>query len=237
MKKIQVLMRQCYYSPNTAIPNRKRPEWFDKSKVFENFKRTIDHDLADYKIIYDERYGPINQTFLVDEPNVEIINCGQESSSFSRTLDIATGMGLPDETIVYFLEDDYLHRPGWCKILLEAFELATDYVSLYDHLDKYTDSGYSNLVSKVMVSKSVHWRTVPSTCNTYAARLSMLKSDYAIHKHFSDASPDGVSMDHSKFCHLGNMGRRLITPMPGYSTHCDLLQSPTVEWQNYILNL
>ena len=85
-----------------------------------------------------------------------------------------------------------------------------------------------------MVSDSVHWRTVPSTCNTYAAKLGTLKADYGVHKHFSDASPDGISMDHAKFCHLGSMGRRLITPMPGYSTHCDLLHSPTIDWEKYI---
>lgn len=234
MKKIQVLMRQCYYSPNSAIPNRKRPEWFDKAKIFSNFKETINFDIADYRIIYDDKYGPISDTFLANESSVDVITCGQEASSFSKTLDIAISMGLSDDTIVYFLEDDYLHRPGWCEILLEAFELPTNYVSLYDHLDKYTNSGYTNLVSKVMVSKSVHWRTVPSTCNTYAAKLSTLKLDYSIHKHFSDTSTDGVSMDHAKFCHLGDIGRRLITPMPGYSTHCDLLQSPTIRWENYV---
>ena len=86
-----------------------------------------------------------------------------------------------------------------------------------------------------MVSETSHWRTVPSTCNTYAALLGTLKADYAIHKHFSDASPDGISMDHAKFCHLrDHLGRRLITPMPGYATHCDLLHSPTIDWEEII---
>jgi hypothetical protein len=41
-------------------------------------------------------------------------------------------------------------------------------------------------------------------------------------------------MDHAKFVELGRHGRRLITPMPGYSTHCDLLHSPTIDWEKYI---
>ena len=89
MKKIQVLMRQCFYSPNTALSNRKRPDWFDKIKVFENFKKTINPELADYKIIYDEKFGPLEDTFLKDEPNVEVINFGYEAGSFSKTVDIA----------------------------------------------------------------------------------------------------------------------------------------------------
>tara|TARA_B100001250_G_scaffold40919_1_gene32397 strand:- start:1168 stop:1419 length:252 start_codon:yes stop_codon:yes gene_type:complete len=55
-----------------------------------------------------------------------------------------------------------------------------------------------------------------------------------LHKHFSAASPDGISMDHAKFVELGRHGRRLITPMPGYSTHCDHLRSPTVDWEKYL---
>jgi hypothetical protein len=234
MKPIQVFMRHCYYSPNSALPNRHRPEWFDKVELFENFKTTINPELADYTIVYDEKFGPISDTFLKDEENVEIINFGYEAGSFSCTLDIALEKNFSDDTIIYFLEDDYLHQPGWCEILLEGFTLPTHYISLYDHLDKYIDSGYDGLVSKVLVSDSVHWRTVPSTCNTYAARVGDLKEDYNIHKHYSDASPDGISMDHAKFVHLGNVGKRLITPIPGYATHCDHLQSPVIDWKKYL---
>lgn len=232
MKPIQVFLRHCYYSPNSALPNRYRPEWYDKPKIFENFKRTIDSELADYTIVYDEHYGPIEDTFLKDETNVEIVNFGNEAGSFSRTVDLALSKNYSDDTIVYFLEDDYLHLPNWCKILLEGFTLPVHYVSLYDHLDKYLD--YDDLRSKILVSDSVHWRTTPSTCNTYATQIKTLKEDYSIHKHYSDASPDGVSMDHGKFVHLGNIGKVLITSMPGYSTQCDHLQSPTINWEEHL---
>ena len=101
-------------------------------------------------------------------------------------------------------------------------------------MDKYIDSGYDDLVSKVFHTDTCHWRTVPSTCNTYAGKMGQLKQDMHIHKHFSAASPDGISMDHAKFVELGRHGRRLITPMPGYSTHCDLLHSPCIDWEKYI---
>lgn len=235
MKPIQVFMRHCFYSPNSALPNRHRPEWFDKAKLFGNFKKTINLDIADYTIVYDENFGPIQETFLKDESNVEIINFGYESGSFSKTIDLVLDKNFSDDTIVYFLEDDYLHLPNWCEILLEAFSLPIHYVSLYDHLDKYISGvGYDDLTSKIFVTDSVHWRTTPSTCNTYATKIKTLKEDYPIHKHYSDASPDGVSMDHSKFVHLGNIGKVLVTPIPGYSTHCDHLQSPTIEWNKYV---
>lgn len=230
--KIQVFLRQCFYSPNSALTNRKRPEWFDKVKIFENLKRSINPELAQLNILYDEHFGNISETFLSSEKDVRIINCGNEASSFLRTLEIVENSGFDNDTIIYFLEDDYLHQENWCEILLEAFTLPIQYVSLYDHLDKYMD--YPDLISKIFHTKSVHWRTVPSTCNTYASKMGQLKEDMHIHKHYSAASPDGISMDHAKFVHLGNIGRTLITPMPGYSTHCDHLQSPIVNWEKYL---
>lgn len=230
--KIQVFLRQCFYSPNSALANRKRPEWFDKVKIFENLKRTINPELAQLNILYDEHFGNISETFLSSEKDVRIINCGNEATSFLKTLEIVESSGFDDDTIIYFLEDDYLHQENWCEVLIEAFTLPIHYVSLYDHLDKYMD--YPDLTSKIFHTDSVHWRTVPSTCNTYAGKMGQLKEDMHIHKHYSASSPDGISMDHSKFVHLGNVGRILVTPMPGYSTHCDHLRSPTVNWEKYL---
>lgn len=233
-KPIQVFLRHCYHSPNSNLPNRHRPEWFDKTSIFENFLGTLNPKLVNYTIVYDEHFGEIGDSFLQYEKQIEIINCGNEAASFSRTLDLVRSRNYSDDTIVYFLEDDYLHRPKWPEILLEAFTLPISYVSLYDHLDKYIDSGYESLVSKIFVTDSIHWRTVPSTCNSYATKFKTLKEDFEIHKHYSDASPNGISMDHNKFVHLSNLGKILITSIPGYSTHCDHLQSPTIDWKNYL---
>ena len=158
--------------------------------------------------------------------------------SFSRTVDIAVQLDVPDDTIIYFLEDDYLHRPDELLVVFEGFPLETNYVSLYDHLDKYIDKGYDDLVSKVMVSENSHWRTVPSTCNTYAARLGTLKADYSVGintlvTHLLMVFQWTMQSSVIKIDHLG---RRLITPMPGYATHCDLLHSPTIDWEEIIKN-
>jgi hypothetical protein len=230
--KIEVFLRHCFYSPNSSLPNRLRPEWFDKPKIFENFKKTINQEIANYTIVYDEHFGSINETFLSDEKNVEIINCGNEAGSFLKTLDIIQSKNFDDDTIIYFLEDDYLHRENWCEVLIEAFTLPIHYVSLYDHLDKY--HYYDDLRSKIFYTPSVHWRTTPSTCNTYATKLNQLNEDIDVHRHFSAVSSNGISMDHDKFCRLGDMGRVLVTPIPGYSTHCDQFQSPTINWEKYI---
>ena len=124
MKPIEVFIRHCYFSPNTQLENRGRPEWWDMVKTFENFKKTIDPELANYTIVYDEHFGSRDETFLKDETDVVTINAGCESGSFLKTLELIESRNLDDETIVYFLEDDYLHQPNWCKVLQEAFELS-----------------------------------------------------------------------------------------------------------------
>ena len=85
-KPIEVFIRHCYYSKIQELPDRVRPSWFNKIKVFENFKNTLNPDLINYTIVYDEFYGSIDKTFLAKEKNVEIIKCGNECDSFLKTL-------------------------------------------------------------------------------------------------------------------------------------------------------
>jgi len=232
MGRIKIYIRHSFYSPNKSLPNRKRPDWFDKKKVWNNFKRTLDPEICYVTILYDTHFGDSSESFFEGNDRVIKINCGTEASSFLEMLNVIQNENHEDDDIIYMLEDDYLHLPGWTNIMLEGFTLETDYISLYDHLDKYKD--YPDLLSKILVSESCHWRTVPSTCNTYACKFSTLKSDIEIHKFYSIHHNSGISSDHSKFINLSQIGRRLITPIPGYSTHCDLLHSPTIKWEEYI---
>lgn len=231
MKKIKVYARHSFYSPNTSIANRKRPEWFDKKKIWENFLRVSNYENCEIKVIYDTHFGDSSESFFGNDVNIIKINCGTEASSFLETLEIIKNDNSSGDDIIYILEDDYLHLPGWENILIEGIDLGVDYISLYDHLDKYTD--YPHLNSKIFVSKSSHWRTVPSTCNTYACKYSILMNDFEIHRKYSIEHHEGVSSDNSKFLHLGNIGRVLITPIPGYSTHCNDQMSPTIDWEKY----
>jgi len=224
---IEVFYRTCFYSTNQELSNRNRPEWFDKAKCLRN----ILFDSWGYKDInftqiYDEHFGKLGNP----SDDTVVINCGTEASSFLATLDIIMSRNLPDDTIVYIVEDDYLHREGWQQALREAFELPIDYVSLYDHADKYMED-YSELKSKIYVTESAHWRSTPSTCNTYACLMRTLREDIDTHRFFSRNHNGGVSQDHNKFVELARLGRRLISPMPGFSTHCEAgLLSPRVDW-------
>ena len=232
-KPIEVFLRHCYYSKLQELPDRTRPSWFNKIKVFENFKNTLNPDLVNYTIVYDEFYGSIDKTFLSKEKNVEIIKCGSETDSFLKTLEIIQSKNFDDDTIVYFLEDDYLHRPGWSEILLEGFSINSHYLTLYD-FDFFIASGY---LCEIFTTPSSHWRAVPATTNTFACKCKTLLEDLEIHqKHSINGvkEEDGFhfSKDYDKFWELQKQERYLISPMPGWSTHCDVNHiSPVIDWK------
>ena len=237
IKPIQVFLRHCYYSKLQELSDRRRPVWFNKYKTFQNFKNTLDTNLVDYHIIYDEHYGNINDTFLKGEKNIKIINSGSECDSFISTMDYAKSIDFPKDTIIYFLEDDYLHRPNWCKILIEGFTLNPSYVTLYDFDFFLNDSTFYRLFT----TKSTHWRAVPATTNTFACKFSTLIEDYEIHKEFSlngvkEENGYHYSKDYDKFWKLSqDYEKYVISCLPGYSTHCDGNHiSPFIDWEKII---
>lgn len=236
-KPIEVFLRHCYYSKLQELPDRTRPKWFNKIKVFENFKNTLNSELVNYTIVYDEFYGSISKTFLARENNVEIINCGSESDSFLKTLEIIQSKNFDDDQIIYFLEDDYLHRSGWCNILLEGFSINSSYVTLYD-FDFFIAKGY---LSEIFITPSTHWRAMPATTNTFACKYKTILEDLEIHKKYS--SSDAIreeegfyfSKDYDKFWELSKKEKYIISPMPGWSTHCDANHiSPIIDWNEVI---
>lgn len=231
MKKIEVFLRHCYHT-NVGGSAINRPKWWDKEKVFQNFKRTLNPETTNYTIIYDKHYGERSETFLKDEETVHEINCGKESLSFCETLNYILSKDFDDDTIVYFLEDDYVHRPGWDKVLIDGFNLPIHYVTLYDHADKYQEM-YKNFMTKVLHTELSHWMPTPSTTNTFATKFKTLRQDYNIQKKWSTGYEP--SADHAKFIELNQTGRVLISALPGYSTHCHKeVLAPCINWEEYL---
>ena len=251
MKPIHIFLRRCYYSKLQELSTRNRPVWFNKEKVFQNFKNTIEPELADYTIVYDEHFGNIKDTFLKDEKSIEIINCGKETTSFLQTLDIVQSKKFHDNKIVYLLEDDYLHRSNWCNVLVEGFNIKQfniDYITLSDFQFLYGFEEYN----KLLYIKSTHWKSSCGSTNTFATKYKTLKENLDIHQHYS-LNPcvpelDGeqmidheFSIDFDKFfALLRDRERLLISPIPGYATHCQYGKqiadhlSPVIHWEDHL---
>lgn len=232
--KIQLFVRHCYFS--SASHKKERYRHFDRIQCFQNLLATLDEREVNLTFFLDTFYQGDKKHFLLEQKKYPVIEikAGNEAASFLKMLDYVIDQGFGDETLLYFLEDDYLHRPGWVKILKEGFTLPFDYLTLYDHRDKYFLPLYENLQSKIFHTESCHWRTTPSTTNTYAMRYQTLLRDLDIHRAFSLNRK--ISADHEKFCLLNEKGASLISPMPGWSTHAEpKFASPCFNWEEMFI--
>jgi hypothetical protein len=238
-------MINVYYmhTDNTgASINSRRPDWFGHDKCFNNFLSTLNQDSTRVTVSFDGDPSEFVDRFRNHEKwgSVEVIPNTFEKKPRGAynalfIYDLITRSALPNDDWVYILENDYLHVKGWDEKILELSDsnIKFDYVSLYDHLDKYyhadkrrkQKSLHKDLHSQIFVSASHHWRTVPSTCGSWAFKVSTFLEDKQV---FYD-----ISEDHKLFTHLRKeKGRSLISAVPGLSTHCiKEYLSPAINWK------
>jgi hypothetical protein len=211
--------------------NKVKPSYINNENCLRNFVNVFGNE--DLHIIADNCSEPtLKMIMKYAHPNaITTVSVGHGAGTFNLALDHA--LTLPDDEIVYFLENDYLHKDGSLEILKEGFSLGFDYVSLYDHPDKYIDGANPFVedggeVTRVMLTKSCHWKLTNSTTMTFAAKVSTLKQDEAILREYTSGTyPDDFKM----FLALREKQKGLITPIPGYSTHGETAWlSPLTDW-------
>jgi len=233
---INIFYRVCESSNISA--NKARPDWFFRHRCLYNAITRLSPK-------YFDRGDKLYIICDGDPDNVEALravktdHCAETirvvansgGDSFCAAVDIALDRVENDDDIIYFLEDDYLHLPFYDRYIVEGLGLGAEHVTLFDHRDKYFLPEYNNLKSSLLLSESCHWRTTPSTTDTFACRLNTLKKYEDVYKKYSQGKR--CSQDHQRFVELWSLGSNLISPIPGVSTHCepDYL-SPFVNWGN-----
>ncbi len=226
MSRVKAILRHWNGANKRKIETR--PEWFSYEKCY----RSVKNDNVDLHILLDGTRDGHHFEFDKEDNVVEFTG-GTDHDSLRFALDYVKAQNFKQDDIVYFIEDDYLHRPGWSEVMIEAFDnINSDYLTLYDHLDKYHHPGYDKLQSKVLYTKSCHWRTTPSTCNTYAGKWSTFIKHWDDH-HYHWCLPENThdGYDHTKFVRLWQAGSNLISSIPAYSTHCEKqFLSPLINW-------
>ena len=229
---IHIINRHCNFSQVSV--NKTRPSWFSREKCFINLIKTFQNKGIKLHVIFD---GDISSHF-VDKygssiDSIRVVKAGKETIAFKEAIKYATEISSNDNDILYFVEDDYVHRSNSSLILEEGFDIFKNNacISLYDHADKYNQEMYNNLSSQIFAGKLSHWRTTPSTTNTFAI------TKYNLNKYFDQFtlfSPDKLpcSLDHNRHLQLWKLGLPTVTSIPGYSTHCapDYL-SPVIDWE------
>jgi hypothetical protein len=225
---------QVIYRISDTGYQKEKPDYINNQNCFENALRTFNK--ANWWVIADN-VGDETSGFLHSElKTIEHVSVGHGAGTFNLALNIA--LNLPDNEIVYFLENDYLHKPEADKILEDGFDLGFDYITLYDHPDKYLNpfEGGNPFCSgraedtRVYLGEHCHFKLTNSTTMTFAAKVKTLKEDESIlRKWTKDTHP----YDFQMFMELKQKGRRLASSIPGYSTHGETQWlTPLTNWKN-----
>jgi len=225
---------QVIYRISDTGYQKEKPDYINNQNCFENALRTFNK--ANWWVIADN-VGDETSNFLHSKlKTIEHVSVGHGAGTFNLALDIA--LNLPNDEIVYFLENDYIHKPEADKILEDGFELGFDYITLYDHPDKYLNpfEGGNPFCSgraedtRVYLGKYCHFKLTNSTTMTFAAKVKTLKRDEdVLRKWTKDTHPHDFQM----FMELKQKGRRLASSIPGYSTHGETQWlTPLTNWKN-----
>ena len=211
---------------------------FCLENFLQSFEPSLVHLLVDNTNLKPETMAWVKQMHDTNEfAKLCIHSAGSSAASWREAWEYVHKLPLKDSDYVYFVEDDYLHHPGAQKILMEGLDKG-EYVSLYDHKDKYIPAamGGNKYIgadateeTRVALTASSHWKLTNSTTMTFATSIGTLKEDEAIWKKWTLGS---YPHDFNAFIELRQKGRSLITPMPGWSTHCEpKWASPLIDWE------
>ena len=227
------------YRISDAGYKKEKPDYINNENCLKNATEVFKN--ASFLVIADNVSEPTKKMirkYIEEDSDVEYVSVGHGAGTFNLALDEA--LTLDDDEIVYFIENDYIHKPNSQKILEEGFELGAPFVTLYDHPDKYLDPSKGGNPycqggaedTRVYLSDSIHWKITNSTTMTFAAKVSTLKKYEDTLRNFTkDTHPNDFQM----FLHLREQGGLLLTPLPGYATHGETAWlSPLTNWEKYV---
>lgn len=246
---------KCYYR---LCDKARMGRGYNWKNCFENFIDNFQPTKEELVLYVDNsEQTTIDETYKICSTygfNSPILTSYGNSYSFYKTAEDALNQIENEEDIVYFVENDYLHRPGSKEALFEMFNTFgdNDYVTLYDHPDKYypfywdtNSNSYrnyceiienTNIQSKVYYLRSGWWRTVPTTCMTFGCKSKTLKKDFQVIQKYTEPYGKTQPKDFDMFNELISSGRKLYSPIPSYSSHTSLMATG-IEWNKYMRNI
>ena len=223
------------YRISDAGYNKVKPTYIDNEKCLKNFVYVFGNQ--NLYIIADNCSGETLQmiTKYVHPNQIEKVSIGHGAGTFNLALDKA--LKWEDDEIVYFIENDYLHKQDSLNILKEGFDLGASFVALYDHPDKYKGASQGGNPyceggaedTRVYLTDNCHWKITNSTTMTFASTVATLRrTEPTLRKYTNQGHyPDDFKM----FLELREQSELLVTPLPGYATHGETAWlSPLTDW-------
>jgi len=229
---IRIFNRHCVTSEASA--KKERPENFNRKNLFLHLLETSTA-AGEFTVFLDKKPNEAHFTESIFVEHVTKSNpsmpftivtkeCGSEASSYTALMNHIRDQNYDEKDIIVIIEDDYKVQSNWTNLLKDGLQFGS-YVSLYDHPDKYTIA-YKDLQVKIYKGLR-HWRTSPSTTNSFAVRVKTLLEDMEVHLNYSKGVT--VTNDHSKFLFLWSKQRSLVTCIPGAWSHEELKMQCVIE--------
>ena len=216
--------------------NKLKPEYVVKRSVLLHFLNVFEkHEIYIFADnIYDDTYEFIKKYV---HPLHIIRTSLSNAKSFMNCVDYAIN-NFDENEKIYFAEDDYLYTKEASYVIEEGLEIA-DYSSGYDHPDKYINHSeggpnpfieHGGELSRVLLTKSKHWKFTNSCCMTFATTVKTIKEDYDI---FSRHCTTDHPHDFYIFCDLNTYkSRKLVSCIPAVSTHGETMWlSKLIDWE------
>lgn len=215
---------------------KEKPYYINNENCLKNAVRQFPLEKCDWWVIADNVSESTFEMILkyIPEQYIRKVSVGNGAGTFRLAYEHA--LTYQSHDCIYFLENDYLHMEYSRECLLEAFGLnEAEYITLYDHPDKYGyDTGnpfvFGGEKSRVFLTPSAHWKITNSTTMTFAARVKTLQQDKDIFWKWT-SSPHPY--DFQIFYELMTFRkRRLISSIPSYSTHGEVrFLAPLTDWE------
>ncbi len=229
---------------------KNRPKNFDKKRVFLHFLKCFPKAHSKNEIyVFGDNISDETYDFLckhVIKKNVYKTSLGNSESYLYICRFALKNFAESDiNEKVYFAEDDYIYTENAEKIIEEGLEVG-DYVSGYDHPDKYTYPGCEGTNpfvrdggedTRVILSDSSHWKYTNSMCMTFATKLITIYEDYELYERF--CKNYNAPYDFQMCLTLKKeKGRRLLSCIPSVSTHCEtVFMAKFIDWDSILENM
>lgn len=168
--------------------------------------------------------------------NITLIEINEKSNGKSFLYCLNLALNFNKDEFILFQEDDYLYCNDSYKIINEGLQIS-DYVTLYDHPDKYNECcnpfvKNNGEISKVLLTNSCHWKSTNSTTMTFACRVSTLIDDLDIIK---NNIVEDQCLDFKMFTEIIQKGKLLISSIPAFCTHTETsVLSPFRNYDNNV---
>jgi hypothetical protein len=226
------------YRISDAGFNKLKPEYINNENCLKNALDVFSIEKHQWLVIADSVSDDTKNMIesYIDKQFIDYVFIKKGPGyPFLYSLDKVIAQG-EDDDIIYFIENDYIHKPQSDQVIIEGVELGANYITLYDHPDKYinADQGGNPFIenggeiTQVFLTQTCHWKLTNSTTGTFASTVKNLKQDYETIKKYAD---NPYWNDFYMFTELRQQGRTLISPLPGYSTHGETAWlTPLTDW-------